>query len=113
MRFQGSARVRAERSSLLLEQRLLPVARGHRHSFLVDASYLSEVFYFQPRVHLCEPPGRQIVLCACHGYSGLRFGCGWHGPLCARQVSCQTGIAFEARRHLDQMWVQDEILLQA
>ena len=113
MHSQGSARVRVVRSSLLRGQRLLPVARERRHSFLVDASYLREEFYFQLRVHLCEPPGRQIVLCACHGCSGLRFGCGWRGPPCARRVSCQIEIAFEARRHPDQMWVQDGISLQA
>ena len=51
MRSQGSARVRVVRGFQLREQHPLPVGRDRRRSFVADASYQHEVFYFQPRVH--------------------------------------------------------------
>jgi hypothetical protein len=101
------------RSSLLREQHLLPAVQGCRHSFVEGGWYQHEGPYFQPRVHLCGPPGRHIVLCACRGYAGLQFGCDGHGPPCAPQLSCQTGTAFEVQYHRGRMWGQGEILLQA
>ena len=91
------------RSSLLREQHLLPAVQGCRHSFVEAGKYPREELYFQPRVHLCEPPGQHIVLCACRGYAGLQFGCGGRGPPFAPLVSGQTETAFEVRYHLGWM----------